>query len=182
MPGEVRERVHAACENGVSQRRLHAESAWAAGPLNVPPNGKYGAMSEVSAPRQGSMETEMVAFKDTREDGDVVMVQRSSSVNATKGWRTKHSLHFRGSKWSSVLKKHRAALEAAVVEDIVDASGLDMKRIENITFAVLDTLVVTFMVRPQDHLDTIGGVHVALQTYNFPRTSALYREHRFLSK
>ncbi|RNF13931.1 putative mitotubule-associated protein Gb4 [Trypanosoma conorhini] len=167
MPGEVRERVRETRESGVAARRLRAEGA--------PPNGPRAA-------RPGPTGTEVVALKDAREDGEVVMVQRSSSVTSAMGRRTSHALHFRGHKWSSVLKKHRAALEAAVVADIVEATGLDARRIENITLAFTDVLVVTFTVRPQDHPDAIADVHVALQTCNFPRTTALYRNYRSLQK
>ncbi|ORC92857.1 putative mitotubule-associated protein Gb4 [Trypanosoma theileri] len=103
-----------------------------------------------------------------------VSVQQPQTVGGAKNAKTKHTVHFRGSKWENVLKNRQSELEAALKKDVTEGSGLPESRISGVKFEFNDLLIATFTVRHENDEDIMKRVHEKLQSYGFPNTTALY--------
>ncbi|KEG05587.1 putative mitotubule-associated protein Gb4 [Trypanosoma grayi] len=139
---------------------------------------------EEPEPEQESEEPAMQMGEPKDEEpkeGHVDEVEQPKTIGSAKAGKTKHTIRFRGAKWGTVLEKNSAELEAAFKKDVVEATGLDDQRIEKLQFRFTDAMVANFFVRHQNDAEKMAEVHATLQSYNFPRTTGVYRGRGFFT-
>ncbi|PBJ74774.1 putative mitotubule-associated protein Gb4 [Trypanosoma cruzi] len=178
MPMDVRERIRAFRERAVSREHFHTRNVWSADFINAPPPGMVGRKPGLVAFQERPKRPELLSLGNGLSDGGVAIVQRSSSMSSSKFGKSRHSLHFRGELWESVVKTNEFGLKASFITDVVNATGLDGSRIEDVAFVLTNVLIVTFTVSLPENPERMTEVHAALQRCNFPRTTATYMRHR----
>ncbi|ESL05956.1 hypothetical protein TRSC58_06377 [Trypanosoma rangeli SC58] len=100
---------------------------------------------------------------------------RDGSMAPTEVLKTRHTVHFRGQGWKKVLNARRSELARSFTQDVVDATGLDARQIENLSFEFTRMLLVTFVLVSENNREQKIDLHGVLQSYKFPRVIALYK-------
>ncbi|RNF13933.1 putative mitotubule-associated protein Gb4 [Trypanosoma conorhini] len=178
MPEEVRARVKATLLGmGTRPATDHAAAAESAPepkkPLrDVPQDG----VAQPQRKPQTEGERRPKGEEEQREGERASVLERAGSMVSNNTWKRRHTVRFRGPRWATVLKNHRTELEQAFRQDLVEATGLEARRFESLSFVFSNVLIVTFVVTPEDDQERTDKLHSVLREHRFPRTVALYNQ------
>ncbi|RNE98939.1 putative mitotubule-associated protein Gb4 [Trypanosoma rangeli] len=101
--------------------------------------------------------------------------ERDGSMASRNALKTKHTVHFRGRGWENLLNEKRSELAQSFTQDVVEATGLDARQVENLTFEFAGMLLVKFVLAPKNVQEHMSDLHGMLQSCKFPHIIALYK-------
>lgn len=109
----------------------------------------------------------------SEEEEVALKAMAQADAEASGRGRTRHIVRFHGEKWAKVLRKQRAEIEAAFLEDIQEAAGVEAEEAKRLKIKMHDCMEVTFIVHSESRARQ-RKIHAALQTYSFPKVCHIY--------
>lgn len=107
------------------------------------------------------------------DDEEALQAVGQGDAEAAGKGRTRHIVRFHGEKWAKVLRKQRADIEAAFLEDIEECAGVKADEAKRLKIKMHECMEVTFVVYSESRARQ-KKIHAALQAYKFPKTCHLY--------